>query len=117
MKELITIDTIADYLKEQVEKHLPISPNLWIDSAQKINVLLGDKHDKLFKIQQKVAKIRVGYIEQNKSVSEAKTRVEASEEYREFLTLKAQIGRIEEMIRIAKIQARMKSEEYKGYNL
>ncbi len=115
--EIVTINTITEYLKKQVEEHIPIAPSLWIDSAQKINVLLGDEHDKLFEIQQKVAKIKVGYIEQDKTVSEAKTRVEASEEYKEYQLQKAKIGRIEEFIRLAKIQARTRTEEMKGYNL
>ena len=115
--EKITIDTITNYLKEQVEQKLPISPGLWIDSAQKINVLLGDEHQKLFDLQQIVAKIKVEHIEEGKSVSDAKTRVEASSEYKDYQIQKAKIGRIEEFIRLAKLQARMKNEEYQGGNL
>jgi len=83
----------------------------WLDAAQKLTMLLGDEHDKLFELQQIVANLKVGCLEEGTSSVEAKTRVEATDAFRSMQKQKAKIGRIEEMVRIAKIQARMLDNE------
>jgi len=115
METKITTETIISWLKEQVETKSSISPNLYIDAAQKLNVLLSDEDIKLFDCQQKVAQLKVGYINQGYSVAKAKVIVEASDDYKEYCLQKAKIERIVEFIRIAKLQGRMQQEEYKGY--
>lgn len=112
----VTTETIINWIKEQVENKQPVAPGLWVDSAAKLNVLLADEHNKLFEYQQKVAQMKLGYLQgQDKiNVSEAKLRVEATDEYRLMHEQKAKIERIIEFIRIAKVQARMTMEEFKG---
>lgn len=116
-QQIITVDFIIDTLKEYVETKQPVSPQVWVEAAQKLNVLLGDEHDKMFDLQQKVAQLKVDYLndDEKRNVSKAKMLVEASEDYKELCKLKAKVGRIEEFIRIAKIQARLKDGELKGY--
>lgn len=113
MDNLVSIDTILDWLKGAVEQKIPVDAHTWVDASQKLNVLLSDEHDLLFKMQQTVAKMRVANIESGMTVSAAKMRVEASDEYTDMCSQKARIGRIEEFIRIAKIQARLKDNEYR----
>lgn len=121
-KELVTTDTIIDFLQERVENKEPIHASIWLDAAQKLNILIGDEHDLLFDLQQQVANMKVRYYEDIKegekpNVSKAKMYIETSDVYREMNKQKAKISRIEEFIRIAKIQARLKDTEYGNQNL
>lgn len=112
-----TTDSIIESLKKLVENKDIISPHVWLEAAQDLNVLLGDEHDTLFELQQQVANIRLGYLNSQDgiNVSEAKLRTEATDEYKAYQKQKAKISRIEEFIRIAKVQARMKDNEM-GFN-
>lgn len=114
-KELITTDTILEFLQECFENKKTVSPHVLIDSAYKLNILVGNDHDKLYDLQQKVALAKVLHIENNKSVAEAKVRVEGSDIFKEMRVQEAKIGRIEEAVRISKLMARMKNDEIKGY--
>ncbi len=113
MDEIVTTDLILEWLETQIKRKQIVDAHTWIDACQKLNILLGIEHDKLFHLQQEVAKLKVMYLEQDKSVAEARTRVEASDLYKEMLTQKARIDRINEAIRISKIQARLKDNEYR----
>jgi hypothetical protein len=116
-QELVTTDLILGWLKETVENKLPISPHTWVDAALKLNVLVGDEHDKLFNLQQQVAQIKLTFLKEDekKNVSAAKMRTEASDTYREMRMQEGKIKQIEEFIRIAKLQARLKDSEMRGY--
>ena len=112
--EPVTTATIINTLKSWVEAKQPIDAHTWVDAAQKLNVLIGDEHDKLFRLQQDVATIKVNFINGGDTVAKAKTKVESQEVYRLMQSQKAYIGQIEEMIRIAKLQARLKDNEYRN---
>lgn len=112
---MITIDTIIDYLKECVESKTPVGPEVWLDGAQKMTALLGDEHDRLFDLQQQVAQAKVEQMEAGATAAKAKIFAEAMPEYAKMQRQRAKIERVQEMIRIAKIQARMKAEEMRSY--
>jgi hypothetical protein len=112
--ELITVDTILDFLKENIEKKMPISPAVYVDAAAKLNVLLSDEHAILHKLQREIAQEKVKFIETDMTSSESKVRVEALPLYEEMLNQKAKIERIVEFIRISKLQARMVSDELRS---
>lgn len=116
-EQKITIEFILSTLQGYIENKDPISPVLWLDSAQKLNVLLGDETDSLFDLQQRVAQIKLSYLvaQEKRNVSEANLRTEASDEYRDMCKKKARIEQIEEFIRLAKHQATMRSNEMRGY--
>lgn len=114
MKDLITIETITGWLTEQVKSKSPIDPGTWVDAAAKINMLLQDEQEKLFEMEQEVAKIRNIAIESGETVSRAKSRVEATDEYKNARKQKAKIERAIEAIRISKLQARMSSDIMRG---
>lgn len=114
MAEIVTTDTIIDWLKDAVEHKRIVDAHTWIDAAQKLTVLLGDEHDMLFNLEQKVAQQRVKLITDGFPVSKAKAFLEETDIYRATRTQKARISRIEEMIRVAKIQARLKDNEYRS---
>lgn len=117
MKELRTVDSILDTLKSSVENKEALSPEAFVTAAQYLNVLLADEHDKLFDLESVVATLKLSFLSEDDkaNVSKAKARVEALEEYKMMRKQKAKIGRIEEFIRIAKLQARLKDTEFKGY--
>ena len=118
MDNFVTCDLIIDWLKEQYEKKNPVSPHTFIESAEKLNILMSDEHAKLFELQQKVAQGKVDLLTQEKkpSVAEVKLISEASDLYKEMCIQKAKIGRIEEHIRLAKIHSRMSADEARGYH-
>ena len=115
--ERITADTIIDFLKEKVEQHEPLPPSIWLDSCQKLNILLGDEHDKLHDLESQVAKEKLKLMDSQEeiNVSEAKSRIEATETYLEMRKQKSKCDRIVEFIRISKLQARLRDTEMKGY--
>jgi hypothetical protein len=115
MTEPLTIDKMLTRLKEVTEQKEVIAPSKWIDIANKLNALLGSEHDILFDLQQKVAQLKVDCITRGDSAAAAKMKVEASLEHKEAQKQKAKIERVEEFIRIAKIQARLRETELKGY--
>lgn len=110
----VTTDLILLTMKGWVEEKHPIDAHIWVDACQKLNVLIGDEHDKLFDLQQKVAQMKVTYIQEGDTVAKAKSKVEAEDVYRDMQKQKARIGQIEEFIRIAKLQARLKDNEYRN---
>lgn len=113
--EEINVKNIIAYLNERVKSKETLDAHQWVDTAQKLNVLVGEEHDRLFELEQLVAKNKVGYIEAGKSATEAKMRVEATDIYRDMLKQKAIIGQVEELIRISKLQARLKDNEFHNY--
>ena len=108
-----TVETIMQYLEEAVKNKTPIPPSDWLDASQRLVVLLGDETDVLLDLQQAVNQEKVNWIEQGKTATEAKLRAEAGETYKLFCCQRAKISRVEELIRISKIQARLRMEEYK----
>lgn len=112
--ELVTVDTITGWIKEQVENKQPINPSLWVEASMKLNVLLGDEQNKLFDIQQQVADLRKLRIESGDTVSKAKVYIEATNEYKDMCKQRAKIERAVEMIRIAKLMSRMSLDEIRS---
>lgn len=114
MSDLVTTDTIISWLKEQVEQKNPVAPSTWLDSAAKLVVLLGDESDKLHRLQQRVAQMRVDLLKDPQmTVAKAKLITEATEEYRQMKDQESKISLVEEHVRISKIQARMRDNEHR----
>lgn len=111
--EKITCDTIIDYLKEVIEKKQILPPETFIDAAEKLNILRSDEDDNLVGLMQKVAQLKSNSILSGNSVAEAKVHAEASDDYKLMLMQKMRCERITEFIRIEKIRARIKEQEYR----
>lgn len=112
---LTTITSIIDWLTEIVKMKQTIDHHEWVKMAQRVNILIGDEHNKLFDLQQKVNQQKVQLIEQGKNVSTAKLMVEAGDDYKEMCKQKAFIERCNELIRLSKLQARLVNEELTNY--
>jgi hypothetical protein len=106
-------DILAVLEKWAAEKQ-PIDPGSWVEAAMKLSALMGNESDLLYEMEQKVAGMRVALLEEGKSATDAKMRVEASNEHKEARKQKAKIDRIVETIRLAKLRSRMASDEFKG---
>lgn len=115
MNDKVTIDLILKWLQESIEQKRPVDAHTWVDSAQKMVILVGDESSKLYDIQQKVAQLKVARIEQGDSVAKAKVYVEASDEYKEMKQQEAKIERVFESVRISKIQAKLQDGEMRSY--
>lgn len=109
--EKVTVDSIIEYLEKQIENKNPVSPSVWIDAANKLNVLRGDEDDKLANLQQVVALKKARFIQDGKSVAQAKAFVECHDEFKNLLKQKAKCERIAEFIRIQKIRGRMTHDQ------
>ena len=93
MTDPITTTTIISTLKEWVENKTLIDSHTWVDAAQKLNVLIGDEHDKLFMLQQAVAQLKVAYLQDGDTSAKAKTKVEAEDIYRDMQNRLVETGR------------------------
>lgn len=115
--DLVTTDTIIGWLNEQVTNKYPISPTTFLDAAVKLNLLLADEQEELFNLQQKVAQLKIDYLQDDdkRNVSKAKMMVEASDDFRLMKNQQAKIDRIIEFIRLAKVQSKISAEEMRGY--
>jgi hypothetical protein len=111
--EFRTTDSVLSWAEKTVRERDVIDRDTWLEVSQCLNVLRGEDQARLFEIQQAVAKMRVGYIENGDSVAKADAKVEASDMYVEMQKQKAKLERIEETIRISKIHARMADDEFK----
>jgi hypothetical protein len=111
---LVTVDKITEWLTEQVQVKNPISPEVWLDCAGKINVLLQGEQEKLFTLEQQVAHMKMLLIESGKSVAHSRVVVESSDIYKQARIQKAKIEGAIELIRISKHQSRMASEILRG---
>lgn len=112
--ELVTVDTIINWLKTQVEQKNPISPVTYLDAAIKLQALMADETDKLTDLEQQVAQDRLGLLktQEKRNVSEVKMIVEASHTYKLMRRQQARVDQIEQFIMLAKKYATLKDREY-----
>lgn len=111
---LLTTDAIMAKFEEMAKENMPIDPTIWINGAMKLNALSGNDYDRMIDLNSNVNKLKSMIIEDGKTSAYAKIKVEASDEYRDYLRQKAKIDRIMEMIRLAKLRARIGQEEYRN---
>lgn len=114
LTEKVTVDSIITFLKNTIEEKIVLPPAVWIDAAEKLNMLRSDEEDRLVGLMQKVAELKVKFIEEGSSVAMAKAKVEASSVHKDYLMQKMRCERIIEFIRIEKIRARMADDSYLG---
>jgi hypothetical protein len=114
--ETVTVSTILDYLARAIEEKLPIAPTVWVDAANKLCVLLGDEHDKLCEMEQKVAELKLKYLEADPkhNVSAARSRIQATEPFKELRKQELLCKRTEEFIRLSKLRSRLLAEEMRA---
>lgn len=115
MENLNTVDSILGVLEKWSEQKIPIDVHQWLSACAKLVVLLGDEQDKLFDLEQKLAQLKLKYIEGGSSVAKAKVEIEGTDLFVEARKLEAKIDRVTELVRISKLQARMSSDNQNNY--
>ena len=87
-----------------VESKTPISRDLWLEVAFKLNILRLDETGLYNKMTQKVAqkKLDIFKAQEKRNVAAVGLEVEASDEYRYMKDQEEKIYSIDEFIRIAK---------------
>lgn len=113
-EDLRTCDSILDWLKKQTEERLPISPQLWMEAARALNVLSSDENDKLIELEGQLAAKRAQLISAGQTGVATKMLIEADPIFRDARRQRAKMVRIEEAIRLAKLSARIKSDELRS---
>lgn len=108
---LVTCDKILSWLKEQVEHKRPISPELYLEAATKLNLLKSDENDHIIEIRYQLATKRAQYVNEGGTSAAANIRLEADPLYMEVKKQEAKIKLIEEAIRLGKLSARIKNDE------
>lgn len=109
-----TLETVIGDITNMVENRVPISPQMWLQSAQFLNLFLEDETNRLYDLQSRIAKLRAQLLPQAKSVAALKVTIEATDDWCEMKKQEAKIAQIIEYIRISKLQARMTDDTIKG---
>jgi len=111
--ELITVDDILEYLEKAAEEKLPLSPSQWVDASLRLQSLLGNEMDHFYGLESKLAVMKVEFLQNGMKVNQATAHVQADPLWLESKKLKGKIERVTEIIRLAKLRARMADQEYK----
>ncbi len=111
----MTSNDIINNLTEKIKNNDVIPPNVWLDSATRLNLLLADEQEILFTLYQTISELKMKAIESGDTVAKSNCRLNASNEFKQYQVQKGKIDRIIELIRLAKIQAKIASEERRGY--
>ena len=100
----ISADTILDYLSNATQAKKMLSPEFYLEASIKLLTLLGEETNKLEDLRMTVAKMKLQIFEsqEKRNVSEAKLRIEATQEYADYRKQDAKCERIVEIIRVAK---------------
>src|SRR3990172_9668658 len=101
-------DEIINWLNQQAQNKAIVSTDDLLRAAHNLNLFLADEQEELFALQQNVSKKVSERIEQGKSVAMSKQLVQATDEYRQMLSQKTRIDPIIDIIRIAKLNARLR---------
>lgn len=109
-----TIDTILATIEKNVVESAILPPSVWVDASLAMTALLGHESDALFLAQQKIAQKKASLVEAGDSVALATLKSQATDEWVEMKKIEAKIGRVEEMIRCAKLRARMADSELRS---
>lgn len=106
-----TVDSILSSMKGWAENRDIIDAKRWVDAAQLLSSLLFEEYDKLAEQEQIVANLKLMALdaqEGKKNVSLANLKVEASNEYKEMRKQENKMKNVEEIIKIAKLQGRLR---------
>ena len=102
--EKITSDVILSYMTQLVESKKPISKEIWLGVAFKLNLLGLDEQKLLEQMRQSVARKQLEILQkqEKRNVAAAKLEICATDEYRFMREQEAKCDTITEFIRIAK---------------
>lgn len=100
------IDELLNKAVLMAEGNHPVSPQIWLDLAQKLNSLRGTLDNQLADFEFQIMERKAKFIEEGQPVTKAEILAKNDPEYLKYLKAKAKSERIIEAIRISKLQAR-----------
>ena len=114
---MITTDTILKEISEALRSPIPMSPDWFLEKSMLLNDFLGDENLKLVELKSAVAKLKLSFLDADtkRNVSDAKVKIEASEEFKQMGIQDTKCRQIVETIRLAKLRAKLSMEEIQGY--
>lgn len=104
----LSADNILQVIDEAGIAGRTLNPQMWLDIAHRLQVLLGAKANALEDMRQEVAKKKLEFLADmdRKNVAAADAMVEATDIYRDMKKLEWEVKRIEGFTNIAKLNAR-----------
>lgn len=105
--EKVTLDTLANELKEAVEQGIPMTPAVWLDRVARINILLQDLDEEAVLAELEVHKNMANLITSGMTVAAARVITKGSDIYVNWQRLKFKRERMIEIVRIAKQRVRL----------
>lgn len=105
-----TVRTIIDRLAAWAAEKRSIGPNVWMDAASKLNVLLQGEQEGYIDQKLAIAKLRAAFMADGDTAAAAKAKVEAMDEWATMQKRGALIERALEAILLAKKNATLASE-------
>jgi len=102
------INKILEQFKEWIIQRKPISPEAWLDSAQKLNIFLEDIDNEIDYFEIIMSEYQRKLLEENKSVAKTeilKYQALSKDDLVKYKRLKSLRIRINEHIRLAKRRA------------
>lgn len=105
--EKITVESILSTLKDWVENKHPVSVEMWLDAAMKLNILAEDIDNEIAIMEAEMADKEANLVEKDIPVSKANILKRKAINYLEYKKKQALRERITEHIRIAKQRQRL----------
>lgn len=111
MHEVRSQKSLEEIEKEIADNRQSMSPDFWLGLGVDLLLLLGSEHDELEEKRLVVArkKKEIVDIQEKKNVSLADVEVEATDEYKSMRLHEHRVSRVEELIKLAKLNARAQS--------
>lgn len=114
----MSLEVEIKQLEHFVTNKIPLSPSAWLDIIGRVVVEMSEETDKLYALQKEVANMKIDYMKEFKSsMATAKTAIEATNVYEAMQRQKAKCLKIEELVRIGKLQSKLKENEYSAGSL
>lgn len=102
-----TVQEVMEYLETIAETNDVVPPQEYVRCATLISLMLQNEQDKLYLMEQEVAKKRAELVMKGETAAYAKIVIEASDEYTEARKQKALVERALEVIKLAKKHAQL----------
>jgi len=100
--EKVTIESIIANLERSVEDSNPISPVRWVESAIRVNTLLGSFDEELIKAEVAYRRIVLSHVSEGDNNATAEAKAKVTEEYIKYRTMELRKKQLNEFILLAK---------------
>ena len=98
----MTIDQIMKEIENRVIKDQPISAGSWVESAIRVNALVGSLDSEIARYEALMVNIEAEYLKAEKSAVASKILAKTEIDFEDYLKKKAKREQIDEFIRLAK---------------